>query len=266
MARLAPKINRMLIDWLPGDVHSLHWLEQRDVSQSLAWHYCNGGSLERLGAGIYARKGDRLCWEGGVRLLQEELNINFHVSGQTALELVGAAHFVPMGDRPLVLLTTYDKRRLPKWFKDTDFGCEFRANSTSLFPKSFFYRTDNNYLVKHEGAQGIQFNISCRELAIMELINALDLQNSLETAQNYVNNVSWLRADIVQSLLENCTSVEVKRVFLYLSDKTGHQYFSELDVSRIDLGKGKRQVVKRNAKLDKKYLITVDKGYEGDPL
>ncbi len=63
----------------------------------------------------------------------------------------------------------------------------------------------------------------------------------------------------MQKLLEDCTSVKVKRVFLYLSEKLNQSYFARLNLSKIDLGKGKRQIVKNNAQFDKKYQITVPK-------
>jgi len=54
--------------------------------------------------------------------------------------------------------------------------------------------------------------------------------------------LTTLRPKVIQELLEQCRSIRVKRLFLYLSEKAGHLWFSRLDRSRIDLGKGKRVI------------------------
>ena len=40
----------------------------------------------------------------------------------------------------------------------------------------------------------------------------------------------------VQELLENCSSVKVKRMFLYLADKFKHLWLDLIDLSNVDLG------------------------------
>ena len=67
-----------------------------------------------------------------------------------------------------------------------------------------------------------------------------------------------LRPRMVQTLLESCGQIKVKRLFLYLGEKLGLPWFENLDLDRIDIGKGKR-IVTLNGVLDKKYLITVPK-------
>jgi hypothetical protein len=41
-----------------------------------------------------------------------------------------------------------------------------------------------------------------------------------------------------------------------MAEKHGHPWVSDLDVSRLDLGKGKRMIVP-NGRFDRKYRITV---------
>ena len=260
------KINQILLEWLPHDVHSLYWMAERKVPRGLVQFHHRNGLLERIGPGIYKKAGDNADWSGVVRLLQEELGKNMHVSGRTALELAGSAHFGNLSDRPSVFLTTYAKNKLPAWLNKINTNGKFVARNSSLFKEAFLLKNREEFLVKHERVFGIRINISCRELAILEFIDYIDLKNSLETAENHVNMLYGARSEVIQSLLENCTSIKVKRVFLYLSEKTGNNYFKHLDIGKIDLGKGKRQIVKYNAVLNKKYLITVDKDYDGDLL
>ena len=255
------KLNQILIEWVPGDVHSLSWLEKRHVSSSLAQAYHKNGALSRISSGIYKRAGEQADWIGAIRLLQEEQNKSFHVSGRTALELVGSGHYGNLGKRPLVFLTTYTKNKLPIWLTKADFGCEFVSRKSSMFPNDFFTEKNKLLLATYTSPTGIKIKISCRELAILEFIDNIDLKNSLETAENYVEMLHGIRVNIMQSLLEQCGSIKVKRVFLYVAEKINSRYFGKLNLEKINLGKGKRQVVKYNAKLDKKYQITVDKGY-----
>ena len=49
----------------------------------------------------------------------------------------------------------------------------------------------------------------------------------------------------MQQLLENCTSVKVKRLFLYLAEKSDHEWVKFLNKEIIDLGKGKRSFAKK---------------------
>lgn len=67
-----------------------------------------------------------------------------------------------------------------------------------------------------------------------------------------------LRTALVQALLQACRSVKVKRVFLYLADTANLPWFGDLDVARVNLGSGKRMIVKGGV-LVPRYNITVPK-------
>ena len=71
-----------------------------------------------------------------------------------------------------------------------------------------------------------------------------------------MESLTSLRPHIVQSLLEYCNSVKVKRLFMYMSDQHNHPWLDNVNISRIDLGRGKRLIVS-NGMVDKKYNITV---------
>lgn len=65
-----------------------------------------------------------------------------------------------------------------------------------------------------------------------------------------------LRSGVVQNLLETCTSMKVKRLFLHFADRFQHPWFRKLKLGKIDLGRGNR-VVFKDGMLDPKYLVTV---------
>ena len=67
----------------------------------------------------------------------------------------------------------------------------------------------------------------------------------------------------VQELLEDCKSIKVKRLFLYMAEKAGHDWLKMLDLSKISLGTGKRATVK-NGVYNAKYQITIPKELEND--
>jgi len=56
-----------------------------------------------------------------------------------------------------------------------------------------------------------------------------------------------LRPYLSQDLLEACTSIRVKWLFLYMAEKAGHQSFPFLDLSSLELGSGDRSIVKGGA-------------------
>ena len=73
-----------------------------------------------------------------------------------------------------------------------------------------------------------------------------------------MENLNDLRPTLVQELLEACTSIKVKRLFLFMADKLNHSWYKHLNLSKVDLGKGKRSLVKDGVYISK-YQITLPK-------
>jgi len=67
-----------------------------------------------------------------------------------------------------------------------------------------------------------------------------------------------LRPKLIQTLLEECTQIKAKRLFLWLAKRQNHQWYHHIDISQINLGSGKRQIIK-NGFLDKDFMISVPK-------
>lgn len=76
-----------------------------------------------------------------------------------------------------------------------------------------------------------------------------------------IEGVNNIRLAIGQRLLENCSSVKVKRLFLYMADKAGHDWLTYINLDKIDLGKGKRQIVADGMYISS-HKITVPKELE----
>ena len=52
--------------------------------------------------------------------------------------------------------------------------------------------------------------------------------------------------------------MKIKRLFLYLTDKAGHEWVSYINLDKVDLGSGKRAIVNHDVYASK-YQITVPK-------
>lgn len=251
------KLNQALLDWYPGDIHGPEWLKEKNVDQRLAYSYYESGFLRKIGPGVFARKNDEVKWQGVVRFLQEELKLPLHVAGRSALELHGHGHYVVLGKKPRIYLISYEKRSFPSWLNEDEQQFELSFSKSSLLKRESF-------LTSYK-AEGFELRVSTRELAIVEFIESLDLSSSLETAENYMTSLNTLRAEVVQKVLEECSSVKAKRVFLFLAEKLSLPFIKELNLNQVSLGAGKRVIVK-GGELDKKYQITVDRDYGENPF
>ncbi len=94
------------------------------------------------------------------------------------------------------------------------------------------------------------------ERAMLELCSLIPNYHSFEEAGHFMESLLSLRYEVVQTLLEVCSSIKAKRLFLYFADTYDMPWFKKLKISKIDLGKGKRRVAV-NGILNKKYQITV---------
>jgi hypothetical protein len=251
------KINQILLEWIPGDVHGLSWMKERGIEQRLAYKYFESKILRKIGPGVFSRAQDKIEWMGVVRLLQDELQLPVHVSGKTALELHGYSHYVTLNNQKEINLSSYESKSFPSWISKMEKNFDLKFVSSNTFPHEEFL-TDYEDL-------GMKIKISSRELAIIEFIESMDLTNSLETVENYMNSLGTLRPMVLQAVLEKCKSVKAKRVFLYLAEKLLLKFMEELNLEKISLGSGKRVVVK-GGELQKKYLITVDRRVEENPF
>ncbi|VEI63157.1 Protein of unknwon function (DUF2893) [Serratia fonticola] len=79
--------------------------------------------------------------------------------------------------------------------------------------------------------------------AIMECLYLAPKSQPLMEVYELMESLNNLRPATVQKLLESCSSVKVKRLFLYLADKAGHEWLSYINIQNIDLGTGKRSIV-----------------------
>ncbi len=251
------KLNQVLVNWRDGEVHTLPWFAQFGLNRRNVSQYQKSGLLKALGGGAYLRSGDQMDWMAALSAAQFEQDFPAHVAGASALHLQGTRSNLPLGRHPTVSLMCQKMLNLPSWIRGNDWGAKFNLRQANLFDSEegvFAYKEAKYPLM-----------ISCRERAVLELVNQLDLQESFETLENYMEGMKTLRSRLVQNLLETCRSIKVKRVFLYVAESLNLPWTTRLNTEKIDLGTGKRVVVK-GGRLDKKYIITVPNVGQENPF
>lgn len=244
------KINQLLKKWSSGTVAVLPWLEKQGVYQQLVHEYEKTSWIRRLGQGAYARADDKVEWTGGLYAIQAQLGLPIHAGGKTALQMQGYAHFLPLGKGAPVSLFGLPDVKLPTWFKRYRWGVKVRYVTTNLF-----IGEANQGLTKKE-IERYSVSVSAPERAIMEVLYQVPQEESYAEAKLLMEGLTTLRPRLVQTLLEHCASVKVKRLFMVLAESCQHAWVRKLDLSKVNFGKGKRMLV-RGGRFDSKYNISV---------
>jgi hypothetical protein len=248
--QIGTKLNRLLREWPRGTVAVQSWLTEQGVSRQLAEAYCKTGWLERLARGVYVRADDQADWMGAVHALQQQLGLTVHPAAKTALQMQGLGHFLAVGTGAPVTLFGAPQEKLPGWFRQRDWGARVRYTATSLLPRS----SERGLTQRDTGT--FSLTVSAPERAALELLHLVPHRESYEEARLLFEGLTTLRPKLVQQLLEECRSIKVKRLFLHLVEACGLPWVGKLDLGHVDLGRGKRVIVKRG-RLDAKYQITV---------
>ena len=249
--RQGTKINRLLKIWPHGTVSLSSWLTKNGYSGQLVNEYKKGAWLETIGTGAWIRSGDRVDWLGALYALQDQAGMKIHAGAKTALTLVGDDQNRDPGNRQ-VLLFGQSRLKLPGWFRKHDWGERPIFHATSFLPPDLGL----NELELH----GFKVKISGRARAVMESLYLANEERALQESLALMELQAEMKPNDAQELLENCSSIRVKRLFLYLGEKLRHKWVNELDLARIELGTGKQSLFRNGAWVDK-YKITVPKSF-----
>ncbi len=243
------KIKKLFKVWPLHTVAKARWLKQFGFTHKDILGYEASGWIESITHGVYKRAQDTLSWKGVIFGLQQNEPGCFHVGGRTAIDIQGGAHYIRYG-HDKVLVYTHKKVSLPKWITTHGWDCEFvLVHARSLPPD----------LGCEEFEVG-DFSImaSSRERAMLELTEGIGKFVTFQECDLIMQNLLTLRPELVQSLLENSSSVKAKRVFLFLAHRNQHSWYERLDLNKINLGKGTRQIVK-DGLYDAQFKITYPK-------
>ncbi len=246
------KINKLLHEQPPGVVLLTSWLAKRGYSSDLQKHYRKTNWLQSVGTGAQIRAGDKVGYEGAIYALQGQAKLTIHPGGRTALSLLGRTHYLELASKRVTLFGTAGET-LPTWFKKHDWGVKIDYYETSFLPPDLG--------LSEIEIRSFSIKVSGAARALLECLYLTPLKQELTECYELMEGLNNLPPKQVQTLLENCQSVKVKRLFLYLAEKADHSWLKQLDLTKVDLGKGKRSIVKNGVFIDK-YGITVPKELE----
>lgn len=243
------KIKLLLSEWQPHTVATSEWLASHGITPQDARNYLASNWLTSLGRGAFKRPNETVTWQGALHSLQKQLGLSIHVGALTALEMTGHQHYVRLGNSPAYLFSSTDKT-LPKWFRD-NWGGEVRHIRTKLFPAQIA-------VTARQSPEGLSLVCSTPEQAILEMLHLTPTEfDPVEVAQ-IMEGMTSLRPKVMRELLEACSSIKAKRLFLYLAERSNLRVVNGLDLMKIDLGKGKRAITAKG-RLTQKYDLLLPK-------
>jgi hypothetical protein len=250
------KLKRLLDSVPEGCLVDTPWLASRGIDRKLAHYYVSNGWLESVTSGVYCRGRSPIHWEQVVFSLQSIMGYEVHPGGKTALGLAGLTHYVEMsGDAPIHLYGD-----TPSWLKRLPYERPFKVRSRRLFrvedigltvPKS----EDLRLLDPRSDLQ-----VSTPERAILELLDLLPKQESFHNADMIFENLSGLRPSLLETLLGECRSIKVKRLFFVFAQRHAASWLRYLDLDHFNLGKGPRSIM-AGGRMHPAFNITVPKDF-----
>jgi hypothetical protein len=243
------KINLLLQKVPRGGLFLSSWMYKNGISRELQRHYKDSQWLMSIGTGVMVRTGEVPTIYGALVSLNEQGDKHCSIGAMSALELQGLAHYIPMGKQTVVLISSKEER-LPEWFLKRDWGVYLRHYTTACFSPELGI----NFVLQ----EGFSVPVSSPARAFMECLHLTPKYYNLADLYYNMEMLATLLPDQVQLLLEDCKSIKVKRLFLYMAEKAGHTWLKYLDLSKISLGIGKRAIVK-NGVYNKRYQITIPK-------
>lgn len=241
------KINKLMQDYPKGLILLSSWLVSIGYSYELQQQYRRSGWLESVGKGAMLKSGDPYLLSGAIATLQSQAKINIHLGGRQALALHGNAHYLQINLSEATLFTQ-GKTKLPSWFINNKWDIDYKLFKVSLF------KNDTIGLIVYQEA-GIEMKISTSGRAIMECLSLCPNELSLMEAYDLMEGLSTLLPKQVQVLLEECTSIKTKRLFLHFAERAKHSWFKYIDKTKIDLGSGNRSLTNNGILIPKYKLV-----------
>jgi predicted transcriptional regulator of viral defense system len=243
---MATKINQIQQIVHPDALLLSSWLEKQGLGRAEQTKCVRNGWLVRVSTGVYSLTIGNPTLYSALYSYGMEANQSYHIGASSALEMKGYTHYVSMG-KPQAFVFTPLNDRLPKWFSMHEWNMTLHETSTKVFGD--------------EGVETLTYNgftlqVSSPERAIMECMLLSPTYYNLMDVYYLMEMLTTLRSKLVSELLRSCTSVKVKRLFLYMAEKAGHQWFSRLDLTDVGLGSGPRSFAVGGVK-DKKYNIVI---------
>jgi hypothetical protein len=277
------KLNWLQLNLPEGLLVDANWLQRHGYSSPLRSKYVAHGWLDQVARSVYRRPSaklpapneeEALRWQHVVISLQTLLECPFAVGGRTALELQGFAHYLSAAGPQEIHL--YGDKTPPGWVSKLKLDTRLVFhNAGKLFkdgavPRELLEQSGNIQTRRNASTDPISDGfirqpwghwewpliMSSPERAILELLDEVPQRETFHQADVLMEGLRNLSPRRLHTLLVECRSVKVKRLFLWFAERHNHAWLKGLDRKGIDLGQGKRMLV-RGGKLDTKFNITV---------
>jgi hypothetical protein len=234
------------------------WLESHGYSGSLRARYVAQGWLEQVARGAYRRppatlkaaRTTRPRWEHAVISLQTLMARDLVVGGRTALELHGFTHYLPGDAKQEIHL--YGEDSPPGWLGKLPIEARFVFHNA----RRLFGAASGGTVQQAWGHWEWPLTLSTPERAVLELLDELPNRETFHQVDVLMEGLHGLSPRRLQTLLAECRSIKVKRLFLWFAERHGHPWLKHLDPAAVDLGHGKRMIV-RGGRFDPRWQITV---------
>lgn len=243
------KLNQLERTLPEGLIVDAGWMERHGYSTSLRSQYVSAGWLVQPARGTYKRPLGELTWEKVIVSLQKLLGSDLIVGGRTALDLQGFSHYVSASGLSKIHL--YGTKAPPSWLAKLPLKETFRFHRSQVL-----FKSATGSIRELPGSSDWPMKVSTTERALLELLDELPNRESFHQVDMLVDGLRTLSPKRLQSLLAGCKSVKVKRLFFWFAERHNHVWLNQIDRGSLDLGTGKRMLVK-GGKLDPKYLITI---------
>lgn len=244
------KIKALHEDWPKNAIMTSSALKRHGFSDQLIQRYCSSGWLVRIGSGGFIRHSEKPSIEGALYAIQSELKKPIHIGGVTALKIHGLAHYLESSPSTKTYLynTTGGKHNLPTWFKSFDQEQSLHYIRYHLFSEEIG--------LKSQQMNSLDVLVSTPERAILEMLYLVPRMISIEHAYQLIENLQTIRPDLMQSLLNKCKHILVKRVFLCLAELARLPVMNHININMIELGAGER-TIPPGGKYFPKYKLTI---------
>jgi hypothetical protein len=241
------------------------WLTARGYSTSLRSQYVAAGWLKQPARRVYVRGSAPLKWQQAVISMQTLLQKDLIVGGRTALELHGFTHYLARETKRVHL---YGPKRPPSWLFQLPTRVQFvYHNDGRVFRSAAEARIadplPSGLAFQEWGERGSRLVLSSPERALLELLDELPNRESFHQVDKLVEGLANLSPRKMEKLLLDSHNIKVKRLFFFFADRHRHAWLRRIGRAKIDLGKGKRMLV-RGGRLNTAYLITVPRDLDAD--
>ena len=262
------KLNRLEQTLPEGLLVDASWLERNGYSRALRSQYVSSGWLQQPTRSVFRRPRGEISWEQVVISLQTLLGYSLSVGGRTALELQGYAHYIPQSQNNIHL---YCDEKLPSWLLKLPLEQKFIThNRQRLLPQSTQKNAplsldtpsaegallEGEFRITHWGQWKWPLVMSTPERAYLELLDELPQGETFHMADVIMEGLVNISPRRMQALLQQTKSIKVKRLFFFFADRHQHHWLTRIAREQIDLGSGKRMLVK-GGKFDPVYQMTV---------